>query len=111
MDKKDTITVKTSDLYQLAYFVPLCSFFVYFSQRMVFGPSEISLPGVSVNEDMSIFFTDPSGKTFLQGLMFFFNSSINVSVIIISSSNTNYMKKTFYPMYYYTNKGGKYFNV
>ncbi|XP_035829387.1 myogenesis-regulating glycosidase [Aplysia californica] len=67
MENRDTITLKTSSLYRLAYTVPLCGCFLYFTSIMLFGPCVLNLQGVSVNEDLQISFTDSAGKVFLQG--------------------------------------------
>ncbi|BFZ23082.1 hypothetical protein BsWGS_26121 [Bradybaena similaris] len=67
MSNRDTITIERSSLQRLAYMVPLCSLFLYFSKLMLFAPSVIWLPGVTVTEDLVITFTDTGGQPFLVG--------------------------------------------
>ncbi|CAG5129966.1 unnamed protein product [Candidula unifasciata] len=67
MASRDTITIERSSLQRLAYMVPLCSLFLYFSKQMLFAPSVLWLPGVTVTEDLVITFTDKNGQPFLVG--------------------------------------------
>uniref|UniRef100_A0A0B7BC39 Glycoside hydrolase family 31 N-terminal domain-containing protein n=1 Tax=Arion vulgaris TaxID=1028688 RepID=A0A0B7BC39_9EUPU len=67
MDNRDRITIERSSLLRLAYMVPLCSCFLYFSKLMLFGSSTIWLPGVTVTEDLVITFSDSQGQPYLTG--------------------------------------------
>ena len=68
MNRPDTITLKTSSLYQLAYIGIMSILFLHFSQKMMFGPCEVSIQGVTVTEDLQVKFSDYKGNVYLQGL-------------------------------------------
>lgn len=65
--QRDTITFQKASLQRLAYTVPLCSFFLYFTKLMLFGPNILLLPGVTVDEGLKIKFLDQSGNPYLTG--------------------------------------------
>ena len=65
---RDTITFQKASLQRLAYTGALCSFFLYFTKLMLFGPNVLLLPGVTVDESLKINFVDDSGNSYLTGI-------------------------------------------
>ncbi|GFO42265.1 E3 ubiquitin-protein ligase ubr3-like isoform x2 [Plakobranchus ocellatus] len=65
--QRDTITFQKASLQRLAYTGALCSFFLYFTKLMLFGPNALLLPGVTVDESLKINFVDGNGNAYLTG--------------------------------------------